>query len=130
MGRTLDIQHNKHSDYASSINGMLSLIQYRQKSPWLWPDWLYALTPTKRQEDKYLSILHGFTKKVIKEKKLELAEREKHGEEEYNSDKKRLAFLDLLLSVRTQDGQKLSDKDLQEEVDTFMFEGKIYVLNN
>jgi len=37
--------------------------------------------------------------------------------------KKKLAFLDVLMNARTEDGQKLSKSDIQEEVDTFMFEG-------
>ena len=41
----------------------------------------------------------------------------------FTRDKKKIAFLDLLLQVKLTDGSKLSNADIREEVDTFMFEG-------
>ena len=92
-------------------------------SPWLWNDWMFAMSPSGRQFKRHLKTLHDFTESVIKERKEQLKEEEVHltSGGEYGS-KKRLAFLDLLIDA-SQDGEVLTDLDIREEVDTFMFEG-------
>ncbi len=38
--------------------------------------------------------------------------------------KRYLDFLDILLSARDEDGKGLTDLEIREEADTFLFEGK------
>lgn len=47
------------------INSICELIQERQKSPWLWPDFIYNLLYQGKLTKKYLDILHNFTNRVI-----------------------------------------------------------------
>lgn len=43
---------------------MSDLIQRRQMSPWLWPDFLYVLFKEGREHKRKLNILHNFTDTV------------------------------------------------------------------
>lgn len=43
---------------------MSELVQIRQRSPWLTYDIVYNLTPSGREHNRCLEILHGFTNKV------------------------------------------------------------------
>ena len=44
---------------------MSKLVHKRQRSPWLWNDVIYSFTPSGREHDKCLRILHDFTNKVL-----------------------------------------------------------------
>lgn len=95
--------------------------------PWLHSDFIYSLTENGKKFEKDLSILHGFTGRVIEERKRERINKRNKMEEvkEAETDdvgkKKRMAFLDILLEAIDQ-GKNLSMDDLRQEVDTFMFE--------
>lgn len=71
-----------------------------------------------------MKILHGFTDSVIAKRKSELLnsmpDQADNNDNEFGI-KKKTAFLDLLLQS-TIDSQPLSNEDIREEVDTFMFE--------
>ncbi|NXJ75175.1 CP4V2 protein, partial [Trogon melanurus] len=128
MGRNVDAQKNKDSEYIRAIYRMSDLIQERQKSPWLWPNCLYKLFKEGREHESNLKILHNFTDMIIAEKAAELGRAEKikcnpDVSYEESGSKKRKAFLDMLLNATDDEGNKLSYRDIREEVDTFMFEG-------
>lgn len=72
------------------------------------------------QQKIIVKTLHAFTNRVIQEKKATFKKSETKIDD--YSVKKRLAMLDLLLSVKEDNGS-IDDDGIREEVDTFMFEG-------
>jgi cytochrome P450 family 4 subfamily V len=83
--------------------------------PWLQVDFFFFKTKTGQDHRKNLKILHDFTRKVINERNSEF-------EKSNFETNTRIAFLDMLLKAKHNDST-LSFEDIQEEVDTFMFEG-------
>ncbi|CAB3375754.1 Hypothetical predicted protein [Cloeon dipterum] len=137
MGRSIRAQHkdSKNTEYVSSIHRIMDLIVYRAMRPWLHPHWIFRVSPTGREFAKCLRTLHRFTRNVIDEKRLEREQGEleikvvpsvptSNGYEDLEriSVRNRLVFLDLLLKLNEWDC-KLSDQEICEEVDTFMFGG-------
>uniref|UniRef100_A0A8C2FL85 aromatase n=1 Tax=Cyprinus carpio TaxID=7962 RepID=A0A8C2FL85_CYPCA len=117
MGKKIYAQSNSDSEYVQSVYKMSDIISKRQRSPWLWPDWIYKKLKEGKEHSRRLRILHSFTASVIKERSKFMSSEPDQGA------RKRQAFLDMLLKTTYEDGKNLSHEDIQEEVDTFMFEG-------
>lgn len=77
--------------------------------------------PTFWEHIFIIRAIHSFTRQVIQEKRGNYLNRSEV-KEDGNFSKKRLAMLDLLLSVQEENGG-ISEDGIREEVDTFMFEG-------
>ena len=90
-------------------------------------DWLYYKTPTGCKYKKVCKFAHDHSKIVIKKRKeeLQLGSNKGVSESELKAKKKGkyLDFLDILLIARDDEGNGLTDQEIQDEVDTFMFEG-------
>uniref|UniRef100_A0A8C1LMK8 Cytochrome P450, family 4, subfamily V, polypeptide 7 n=1 Tax=Cyprinus carpio TaxID=7962 RepID=A0A8C1LMK8_CYPCA len=119
MGKKIYAQSNSDSEYVQSVYKMSDIISKRQRSPWLWPDWIYKKLKEGKEHSRRLRILHSFTASVIKERSKFMSSEPDQGP------RKRQAFLDMLLKTTYEDGKNLSHEDIQEEVDTFMFEVQI-----
>lgn len=89
-------------------------------------DLLFNLSSYRKRQDKALEILHGYTNSVIRSRRRELAEaNDSNPSNDTTNDlgiRRKVAFLDMLLQA-TVDGRPLTDVEIREEVDTFMFEG-------
>lgn len=89
-------------------------------------EFLFKLSKIGRRQKEVLKILHGFTDNVIISRRAELSSKSNANNDANEEDdigvKKKLALLDVLLQS-TIDGQPLTNLEIREEVDTFMFEG-------
>lgn len=113
MGQSVNAQE-KESDYLRAVLRINDIIQNRQKNPLLYPDFIFKNLPVGKEHKWALDVLHNFTKKVIDERR-----KEYHAE--FTMKNEKLAFLDLLLEMENRG--EIDEKSIQEEVDTFMFEG-------
>nr|XP_022906732.1 cytochrome P450 4C1-like [Onthophagus taurus] len=122
MGVTTNaLENTKDNKYVDSLYKSSEMIIKRMFTPWYHSDFYYLL-PEGRKFRSHLKVLHGFTSKVISERQKMLKENPQNKispEDTFINSKKKLSFLDLLLSSN----ETIPDKDIREEVDTFMFEG-------
>lgn len=153
MGVSIDAQENPNNDYCQSVYIVGETFLERIIQPRYWLDTIFRFTELGKLYTYHLNKLHSFTRKVIAEKKREklgpevmsdaskslssgssllatkLKVLEKNSVDSFQAMKKDgpklpKAFLDLLLEkLNTSGNQKLSDEEIREEVDTFMFEG-------
>jgi cytochrome P450 family 4 len=93
---------------------------------WRRSKFLFSLTQDKKDHDKCLKLLHGFTQDIVKKRRQTITNDEgdvsKLDEEDFGI-KRRMALLDVLLKSTVDDGRPLTNEEISEEVDTFMFEG-------
>ncbi|XP_017034667.1 cytochrome P450 4d1 isoform X2 [Drosophila kikkawai] len=129
MGVSINAQTNADSEYVQAVKTISMVLHKRMFNIFYRFDLTYMLTPLARAEKKALDVLHQFTEKIIVQRREELirgAAATKEGSAiEKDSDvgaKRKMAFLDILLQS-TIDERPLTNLDIREEVDTFMFEG-------
>lgn len=111
----------------------------RLMQPQLWADQVYYRCESGQKFADNLVKLHAFTLKVIRDRKEEILNQSNvirykrtangYTEMEEGSADRRKAFLDLLLGHHITTGE-LTEEDIREEVDTFMFEGSSMVMMN
>ncbi|XP_044266774.1 cytochrome P450 4C1-like [Tribolium madens] len=112
MGTQINAQKGENLEYVHSVKEMCRIIVARFLSPFKIFKWTYWMTNDFYVERKIVNILHAFTSKVIERRKME---------RNVGGNSKKMSFLDLLLKFS--ESEKLSDRDICEEVDTFMFAG-------
>ncbi|XP_014206431.1 cytochrome P450 4C1-like isoform X2 [Copidosoma floridanum] len=136
MGVSLDQKKDFQKKYRDSVHEMGEIMLYRIARPWFRNERIFSFTEKGKDLARHLNVLHNFSKKIIKERKeyhtktndcylCELELKDSTTEMDVNMfgfQKKRMAMLDLLISC-SKTGSHIDDQGIQEEVDTFIFEG-------
>lgn len=126
MGTSINAQTDTDSKYVRAVTELSYLLAGRFMKVWQRSDFLFNLSADRKRQDKVIKVLHDFTTSIIRSRREELLagkiDTNDTVDEEGVGTRKKMAFLDVLLQASI-DGRPLTDKEIQEEVDTFMFEG-------
>lgn len=123
MGIKINAQQNGNIEYVNAVKHFLEIYMERFFSVIMRNQFLFSFTKKAKLYNKSLKILKGFTENVIENRKKERGvtnEKNKVHEDEFGV-KRKVAFLDLLLEL-SEEGAVLTDQEIREETDTFMFE--------
>ncbi|CAL7940657.1 unnamed protein product [Xylocopa violacea] len=120
--------------YRSAVSQMAQFPIYRVTKPWYGFDTTFNHSPAGWKHNKLLKILHGFTSKIINERKqyhkqtnyryitgFDDKPYKMENDIEDGGRKKRLAMLDLLIAAHR--NNQIDDVGIRDEVETFMFKG-------
>ncbi|BES98079.1 cytochrome P450 [Nesidiocoris tenuis] len=122
MGTILD-KDDGGEEYVANVKRTTANSVQRALRPLYRSMTVLRLTPFGRQYLKDIDNLHNFTEKVINQRKSAYLEEKQLQADEYSESdgKKPQVFLDSILELAQQAG--LTNDDIREEVDTFMFAG-------
>ena len=116
--------------YIKCVYELLELCSDRFMTPLYHVDWIYSLSPSGRRMKRACATVHSHSEQVIRERKKALCIKAGLSEAERESilksvtkKRKYCDFLDILLTAVDSDGNGLSDLEIRDEADTFMFEG-------
>ncbi|XP_076756466.1 cytochrome P450 4C1-like [Xylocopa sonorina] len=134
MGVSLKDKGEFQHKYRNAVHEMGRIPIYRFTRPWFYNDIVFNLCPPGWRQSRLLKILHGFTNKIIDERKQYHEETnnryiigfddnscQENGNVEIAHSKRRLAMLDLLIAAHRTN--QIDDAGIRDEVETFMFKG-------
>lgn len=112
------MQDVEQHEYISSIQRVIHIMWSRLVNPLLLFDFIFRKTSLGQEHDRLIKIARTFTGDIIESRRKILKEHP-----DAIKQKRRLDFLDILLTAKDENGKGLTKQEIQDEVDTFTFEG-------
>ncbi|XP_071181033.1 cytochrome P450 4A4-like isoform X2 [Mytilus edulis] len=103
--------------YVKAVKRLVTLVLARALNIFLYNPILFRLSSTGREFYKLCDFVHQFSEDIIAKRRKELANNQD------SEKKKQLDFLDILLTATDDNGNGLTNEEIRNEVDTFMFAG-------
>lgn len=122
MGVKIKAQEGNNTEYVQAVRSFLDIFIVRTFSAWKRIDALFKFSSAYKAYKHLLIKLHQFTINIIIHRREEKSQQKTH--ENSTSDdgiKRKVALLETLLE--SENNNMLSNEDIREEIDTFMFEG-------
>ncbi|XP_034941155.1 cytochrome P450 4c3-like [Chelonus insularis] len=121
MGYHLNAQQNYQNDYVIAVEKMTEIIQTRFTNIWISLDPIFRLTSLGKEHENALNVIHSFVDSVITERKTQW---KSNHDDNFNNpmNTRQQPLLDLLLKY-SQNDLGLTDIDIRDQVNTFMFAG-------
>ncbi|XP_060571282.1 cytochrome P450 4A6-like isoform X2 [Ruditapes philippinarum] len=109
---------SKEHSYIKAVQRLTTIMWERMLQPILLIDFIFKLSPLGSESKRETDVAHKFTGGLIQSRRNTLK-----GQTDLTEQKRRLDFLDILLTAKDENGNGLSKQEIQDEVDTFTFEG-------
>ncbi|XP_017075023.2 cytochrome P450 4e3 [Drosophila eugracilis] len=122
MGVPINAMQERDSSIVQAFRDMCYNINMRAFHPFKRSHRVFSLSPEFAAYQRTLKTLQDFTYDIIEKRVVALQNGNSKKEEHNLLPRKKMAFLDTLLSS-TIDGRPLTRQEIYEEVSTFMFEG-------
>lgn len=113
----VNVQETGDTTYIDAVKRFLEVYFVRFFSLFNKYDIFFQFAPEYKQFRSDIELLQSFTRNIIQQRKQERSSENTNEEvDEFGRRKRKKVFLDILL-----DSNRMSDQEIREEVDTFMF---------
>ncbi|CAG7829573.1 unnamed protein product [Allacma fusca] len=124
IGKSMGCLQNLEHEYAVAIHNETMHLFERIFTPWLWPEFLWKISPLGRREKTNRNILHAYIDKIVQNRKKEIAAQNAGSMEETQlKEKGHLNFIDLLIREQQRGQYGITDKYIRDEINASMFAG-------